>query len=68
MYNMKKSMGQILKRVAIRFVRKRGMTRALLPFLIPLLMVSCGTERSGASAKRMGVPPGNRRVLVPRCT
>jgi len=46
MYNMEKSMGQILKRVAIRFVRKRGMTRALLPFLIPLLMVSCGTQSS----------------------
>jgi len=29
---------------------------------------ACGTERSAASAKRMGVPPGNHRVLVPRRT
>jgi hypothetical protein len=29
---------------------------------------ACGTERSAASAKRMGVPPGNHRVSVPRRT
>jgi hypothetical protein len=41
---MEKSMGQILKRVAIRAVSQAGMTRTLLPFLITLLMVSCGSQ------------------------
>ena len=46
MCNMEKTMGQILKRLAIRSVSYEGMTRALLPFLIFLLMVSCGTQSS----------------------
>ena len=70
MYNMEKSMGQILKRVAIRFVRKRGMTRALLPFLIPLLMVSCGTQSSeeqGAEVRfrEMAVDSGAVSKMLP---
>ncbi|MCG6945331.1 MAG: hypothetical protein LJE87_08275 [Deltaproteobacteria bacterium] len=43
---MAKTMAQILKRLAIRSVSHGGVTRALLPFLIPLLMVSCGTQSS----------------------
>ena len=39
-------MGQILKRLEMHSVSQRGMTRALLPFLISLLMVSCGTQSS----------------------
>jgi len=39
-------MGEILKRLAIRSVGHGGMIRALLPFLVPLLMVSCGTQSS----------------------
>jgi hypothetical protein len=46
MCDMEKSMGQVLKRVAIRSFSHGGMTRALLPFLIPWLMVSCGTQSS----------------------
>ena len=46
MCDMEKSMDQILKRVATRSVSQGGMTRALLPFLISLLMVSCGTQSS----------------------
>ena len=46
MCNMEKTMGHILKRLAIRSVSHGGMTRALLPFLIPWLMVSCGTQSS----------------------
>jgi len=44
MYNMEKSMGQILKRVASRAVSQRGITRTLLSFLIASLMVSCGSQ------------------------
>jgi hypothetical protein len=43
---MEKTMGQILKRLEIHSVSQGGMTRALLPFLISLLMVSCGTQSS----------------------
>ena len=39
-------MGLILKRIVIRSAGNGGMTRALFPFLIPLLMVSCGTKSS----------------------
>ena len=46
MCNMEKTMGQILKRLAIRSVSYEGMTRALLPFLIVLLVVSCSTQSS----------------------
>ena len=46
MLNMEAPMGQILKRLAIRSVSQGGMTRALLPFLISLLMMSCGTQSS----------------------
>jgi hypothetical protein len=46
MYNMEKTMGQILKRLEMYPVSRGGMTRALLPFLISLLMVSCGTQSS----------------------
>ena len=46
MCTMEKAMGQILKRLEIHSVSQGGMTRALLPFLISLLMVSCGTQSS----------------------
>ena len=46
MRNMEKTMGQILKRLEIHSVGQRGMTRALLPFLVSLLVVSCGTQSS----------------------
>ena len=46
MCNMEKTIGQILKRFEMYSVSQGGMTRALLPFLISLLMVSCGTQSS----------------------
>ena len=39
-------MGKILKRVEVRSVSHGAMARALLPFLISLLIVSCGTQSS----------------------
>jgi len=70
MYNMEKSMGQILKRVAIRFASKRGMTRALLSLLIPLLMVSCGTQSSEEKSaevrfREMAVESGAVSKMLP---
>ena len=46
MCDMEKTMGQILKRLEIHSVSQGGVTRSLLPFLISLLMVSCGTQSS----------------------
>jgi hypothetical protein len=70
MCNMEKSMGQVLKRVAIRSVSRGGMTRALLPFLIPLLMVSCSTQSSeeeGAEVRfrEMAVESGAVSKMLP---
>ena len=39
-------MGKILKRVEIRSVSHGAMARALLPFLISLLVVACSTQSS----------------------
>ena len=46
MCTMEKTMVQMLKKAASRSASHGGMTRALIPFLIPLLMVSCGTKSS----------------------
>ena len=46
MCNMEKSMRQVFKRVAICSSSLGRITQVLLPFLILLLMVSCGTQSS----------------------
>ena len=46
MRDLEKSVGKILKRVEIRSVSHGAMARALLPFLISLLVVSCSTQSS----------------------
>ena len=70
MYNMEKSMGQILKRLAILSVSHGGMTRALLPFLIPLFMVSCSTQSSEEKSaevrfREMAVESGAVSKMLP---
>ena len=63
-------MVQILKRLEIHSVTQGGMTRALLPFLIFLLMVSCGTQSSeekGAEVRfrEMAVESGAVSKMLP---
>ena len=70
MCNMEKTIGQILKRLTIRSVSHGEMTRALLPFLIPWLMVSCGTQSSeekGAEVRlrEMAVESGAVSKMLP---
>ena len=70
MGNMEKSMAQILKRVAIHSARHGGMTQALLPFLIPLFMVSCGTQSSEEKSaevrfREMAVESGAVSKMLP---
>jgi hypothetical protein len=43
---MKKTMGQLPKRIAIRSIGNGLIIRALLPFLISLFVVSCSTQSS----------------------
>jgi hypothetical protein len=70
MYDVEKTMGEILKRLAIRSVSHGGVTLALLPFLIPLLMVSCSTQSSeeeGAEVRfrEMAVESGAVSKILP---
>ena len=63
-------MGLILKRIVIRSAGNGGMTRALFPFLIPLLMVSCGTKSSEEKGgevrlREMAVESGAVSRLLP---
>ena len=63
-------MGEIFKKLATRFVSHGGMTLALLPFLIPWPMVSCGTQSSeekGAEVqfREMAVESGAVSKMLP---
>ena len=46
MCTMKKTMGKLLKRIAIRSIGNCVIIRALFAFLVFLFMVSCGTQSS----------------------
>ena len=67
---MKKTMGQLPKRIAIRSIGKGVIIRALFAFLVFFLMVSCGTQSSeekGAEVRfrEMAVESGAVLKMLP---
>jgi hypothetical protein len=67
---MKKTMGQLLKRIAIRSIGNCVIIRALFAFLVFLFMVSCGTQSSeeeGAEVafREMAVESGAVSRILP---